>query len=282
MHAGSAHQGHVGRCVDAALGDQQAVGRHASPQVERGIERGREGAQVAVVDPDQRRAGGERAVEFFRVVDFDQHVHAERAPEVAQAAQARIVEGGDDQQDGVGTDRARLVDLVLVDGEVLAQHRQRAGGARGDQEILMALEKVAIGEHRQAGRPAGFVTARDLRRAEVGADHALAGRGLLDLGDHRRAASGDLRAQGGLEAARRGQLGGAGVQFGEWNRGPARGDFLGLAGQDGGEDVAHAAPPARPRVVATNWCSFSRAAPLASTARAAPMPSAMLPTTSAA
>ena len=45
----------VGAAQDAALGDQQPVGRHARQQRQRGVERDLEGAQVAVVDADQRR-----------------------------------------------------------------------------------------------------------------------------------------------------------------------------------------------------------------------------------
>jgi hypothetical protein len=37
----------------------------------------------------------------------------------------RVVQAGGDQQDAVGAHGARLVDLVRIHHEILAQHRQR-------------------------------------------------------------------------------------------------------------------------------------------------------------
>jgi hypothetical protein len=44
----------------------------------------------------------------------------------AASESSRVVERRDDQQDRVGAHRARFGDLVLVDDEILAQHRQSA------------------------------------------------------------------------------------------------------------------------------------------------------------
>ena len=43
-----------------------------------GGKRGLEGPQIAVVDADQPRFQAKRALQFVLVMDFDQHVHAER------------------------------------------------------------------------------------------------------------------------------------------------------------------------------------------------------------
>src|SRR3546814_14280351 len=59
-----------------------------------------------------------------------QHVHAQVERLLRQRGQAIVVERGDDQQDAVGADRARLDHLVGIDDEILAQYRQRAGLAR--------------------------------------------------------------------------------------------------------------------------------------------------------
>jgi hypothetical protein len=59
---------------------------------------------------------------------------------------------------------ARLEDLVGVDDEVLADHRQHA--ARAAEILPRAAEVLAVGEHRQARR-VGRVRLR-LRRVEVG------------------------------------------------------------------------------------------------------------------
>jgi hypothetical protein len=64
----------------------------------------------------------------------------------------RQIERGGDQQDGVGAHGARFGDLIGIDHEILAQHRQGAGGAGRLQIFRAALEILAVGQHRQAGR----------------------------------------------------------------------------------------------------------------------------------
>ena len=51
------------------------------------------------------------------------HAHAEIVLGGLQLAHEPGLERGHDQQDAVRAGRARLVDLVGIDGEVLAQHR---------------------------------------------------------------------------------------------------------------------------------------------------------------
>ena len=177
--------------------------------------------------------------------------------------------------------------LVGVDGEVLAQHRQGAGGAGLLQVGVAALEEIHVGEHRQARRAAELVAHRDLIGPEVRADHPARGTGLLHLGDHRRVTLGDGRLQRVGEAAHRAGIARARGHLGQRQLRAACGDFFGLAGQDGLQDVAHrrwrararqarilarrgrrgrrAAPqgnawPLRPRPV-PGWCARSRTGP---------------------
>ena len=62
---------------DAAFADQQPVGRHQRRQPLGGLEADLEGAQVAVVDADQRRGEFQRPLGLGLVMHFHQHVHAE-------------------------------------------------------------------------------------------------------------------------------------------------------------------------------------------------------------
>ena len=62
---------------DAALADQQAVGRHHRRQPLRGFEAGFECPEIAVVDADQPRRQFQRALHFGLVMHFDQRIHAE-------------------------------------------------------------------------------------------------------------------------------------------------------------------------------------------------------------
>src|SRR6185437_4384805 len=107
-----------------------------------------------------------------------------------------------------GADGAALVDLHLVDGEVLAQHRQVAGRARGAQVVDGAAEPRPVGEHREARRPTGRVRLGRERGIEVGREVALRRRPALDLGDHAQRARGRPERTG--EVARRGGVEGAG------------------------------------------------------------------------
>ena len=66
----------VGPVADAGFGDEQPVGSEAREALGGG-EVDAEVAQVAIVDPDQRRAERERALHLGFVVDLDQRVHAE-------------------------------------------------------------------------------------------------------------------------------------------------------------------------------------------------------------
>jgi hypothetical protein len=77
----------------------------------------------------------------------------------------------------------RFVDLVGIDDEVLAQHRQLHHIADGVDELELALKILFIGQNRQGVRPRRRVILGNLDRIEIRADHAGAGRGLLHLGD---------------------------------------------------------------------------------------------------
>ncbi|MCY1379278.1 hypothetical protein D9M69_669830 [compost metagenome] len=111
-----------------------------------------ERAQVAVVDAHQRHGHLQGTLQFVDVVHFHQHIHAQLHGQAGQVDQLPVVQCRHDQQDAVGTQYARLVHLIGVDREVLAQHGQRACLARLLQVVVGALEEVDVGHHRQAGR----------------------------------------------------------------------------------------------------------------------------------
>ena len=106
-------------------------------------------------------------VKLVLVVDFDQHVHAERKRRRLELGRAGIVDRRHDDEDAVGAGSARFGHLVGVVHEILAQHRQRAGRARRAQMIERALERRRVGQHRQAGRAAGLIGGRQRRRIEI-------------------------------------------------------------------------------------------------------------------
>ena len=125
---------------------------------------------------------------------LDEHRHAERSRGRFEFAHAHDIKRGNDQQDAIGAHRARFKQLIRLEHEILAQHRQAACRARLSQALGAALKKLRIGQHRQAPRAMPGIACRDRRRIEILAQHAPARTRFLDLGNHRRFAGGDLRA----------------------------------------------------------------------------------------
>lgn len=78
---------------------------------------------------------------------------------------------------------ARASHLVLVDDEVLAQHRQRHRVADGVDVGEVAAEELAVGEAADRGRSRFPVTSGDGHRIEVLADDPRGRALLLHLGD---------------------------------------------------------------------------------------------------
>ena len=74
-----------------------------------------------------------------------------------QRTQVLVAQRGGDQQHRVGSVNRRLVELVGVDDEVLADDRQIAGGARGAQVGQRASEVWFVGQHREGSRSATLV-----------------------------------------------------------------------------------------------------------------------------
>ena len=226
---------------DAALGNRDPVGGQAILQVQRGVEADVEVVQVAVVDADEGRVEPQGAVEFGGIMDLDKDIKVILACAGSEFRHLGIGQCGDDEQDAVGTNGGGFKDLPGVDGEVLAQHRQGHSGTCLAQEVVVALEVLLIRQYRQAGGPTLFIAARKRHGIEVGTDDALAGAGLLDLGDDGRrrlrigSGLGDLSLDGPGKAARRifgKALGGLTLQSGFADGGTGVGDLRALGLED--------------------------------------------------
>ena len=128
---------------------------------------------------------------------------------VVQLAQPIRRERRHDQQHRVRAGRARLVELVRVDDEVLAQDRNRHRGAHRTQILERAAEEALVGEHRDRGGAGGRVAARDRDRIVRLAQHALRGRAALALGDDRRTRARAARPRSRAAARRTARSGAA-------------------------------------------------------------------------
>ena len=136
-------------------------------------------------------------------MDLHQYVEPELSGQSIQLGEAGIVQTSSNQQDAVRTQGAGLVDLIGVDDEVLADHRQGAGRARRLEILVAPLKEITVGQHRKTGRALAGIALRDLGGPKIRAQHTLARTGLLDLGDHRRGTGLDFSPERVGEPARR-------------------------------------------------------------------------------
>ena len=124
--------------------------------------------------------------------------------------------------------------------QALNEHKFDAafGGARRDEIVGRSLEPGPVGQHRQAGGPAGLVGGGKNSRLEIGADQAFRGRGLLQFGDQPVSFLRGI-GKGGCEPANR--VGGSsrGLEVGEGGGGAKCGHLVTLAVDDFGEHVGH-------------------------------------------
>ena len=101
-------------------------------------------------------------------MDLEEDRQPQLARQPAELGQERPLQRRGDQQHGVGTVRARLVDLVRRHQEVLAQHGQRASVARGGEIVEGPPEVRPVGEHGDTGGPPALVGSGEPRRVQVG------------------------------------------------------------------------------------------------------------------
>ena len=133
--------------------------------------------------------------ELRRVVDLDEHVEAECGGGGVQLCQLLVAERRDDQQHGIGAGGERLVQLVDVDDEVLAQQRQPAGPTREEQVIERAAEVGLLGEDRRGDGAATLIGRDDLLEVGRAVQRPGRRRAPLELGDHADAGCGERCAE---------------------------------------------------------------------------------------
>src|SRR5882672_2928504 len=178
-----------------ALGNYDSRLWDKRSEAKSGLESGIEGTEIAIVDADQRSIELKSQLELGTVMHLSQDRHAEQSGSRLQCPHAWQVERRDDQQDAIGAQRARLIDLVGIDDEILAKHGKLAGTARSGEVFGATLEETFIGEHGKTSRSVLRVGARNRGGIELFAQQAFARTCLLDFGNHRRKASRDFPAQ---------------------------------------------------------------------------------------
>ena len=238
----------------------------AGRQLLRHIEIRDEGLEVAVVDADQARLQIGRPLHLGFVMDFHQRVHPELRGFFHQRPRGCVIDHRQDDQDGVGAPAAGFGDLIGLQHEILAQHRQAGGFAGGGEEFRRALEGRRVGQDGETGGAAGFIGHGDGGRIEIGADQAFGRAGLLHFRDQAEFAGGFLGLQRGAKAAHRIGVAGAGFHLRQLQPVLGVGDFLFFVGENLVEDAHDLFD------TITSCSSLARAAPLSRALRASSMP----------
>jgi hypothetical protein len=169
-------------------------------------------------------------------VDLHDHVEVQRERLVVQRGELVGLQRGDDEQDRVGAGDRRLVHLVGVDHEVLAQDRQGRRGAGLLEVGERAAEVRALGEDRPRGGAAALVGLGDLGDGRARADLAGRRRAALVLGDDRHARAHERLGERAPLAVRRQP----GLQLCERDLLATATDLVAGDVDDAFQDVAHA------------------------------------------
>ena len=234
------HKSHIGFAGNAAFGDHGFAAK-LGQQIQRLLQRNVKCAQVAVVYAHQLR--GELAAfgQLALIVQLQQHRHAQFVRGALQRFELRGFQRGGNQQYGICAPSARLINLIIVDHKIFAQHRQRHCGFNLLQIIGRTLEILLIGEHRQAGRAGALIRKCDFHRVEIGSDQAFAGAGFFHFGNH-------SRLRGGMFGVNRGEkiAGGRGsrslpLDFIKRHSGFGSGHFVSFGGEDFIQNIGHGA-----------------------------------------
>lgn len=111
-------------------------------------------AKVAIVDAKQRisRMGKpnmvDDAVEIVGIVNFEQSRHAQLDAENLKVDNLTLAQTLGDEQERIGASGSSLPDLIGVDNEILAKHRQGDRISNRVNELKFAAEIFVIGEAR--------------------------------------------------------------------------------------------------------------------------------------
>ena len=142
--------------------------------------------EVALVHADQPGTPVEGPLEFGLVVHLHERIHAQVGCEGQAIPEEGILEDGGDEQDAIGSHQARITHVAQIDGEILAQHRERTGPTDRHQIIRRPAEMIVVREHGQARGTCRRVGAGQVRGIELGGQVPLRRGAPLHLGDDRQ------------------------------------------------------------------------------------------------
>jgi hypothetical protein len=177
------HEAGVALGFDAAFGDKDELIGDLFAEVVSGLEVDFEGFEVAIVDANDLGVGVEGAIEFFAIVDFDEDIELEGLRFLEKIEVSFLIEGGDDEEDGVGSGDDGFVDLGFVDDEIFPEDGDIDGLFDLGEEGEVALKVFFVGEDGDGAGAGVGVGFGDEDGIEAGGDGAGRGGGLFDFGD---------------------------------------------------------------------------------------------------
>ena len=144
-------------------------------------------------------------------MDLAEHIQFAPPCLLAQGAQLGVTQGRHDQQNRIGTRGPCFYNLERVDGEVLAQTRNRHSPRSLAQRLERALKEALLRKHAQHRGTRRFQLPGQCSDLKIRTDQTLRRRCPLQLGDDRRPVLSALAQR--LREAARPVLGGEPLQF---------------------------------------------------------------------
>ena len=141
--------------ADARLGDDQPVVGDVLAQPGCPLDVDVERPQVAVVEPDQAGATGERALQLALVVDLDERLETDLESALDESGEPPRRMEDREQQDEVGAGGTQERQLDFLDHEVLGEDRDGDRRADRPEVVDRAAEPVRFaqdGDRRRAAR----------------------------------------------------------------------------------------------------------------------------------
>ena len=126
-----------------------------------------ESAEIPLVHPDDLGTRLDGPVQFESSWTSTRAVNEQRRARSRNVRSSVSVEGGDDQQHGVGPHQAGVHHITGIDREVLPKHGEGAGRPGRAQILVAPAEELGVGQHGQAGRSPGLVLLGHGDRIEV-------------------------------------------------------------------------------------------------------------------
>ena len=106
-----------------------------------------EGIKVSVVDADEVAFHGKGTLELLGVMGFDEDIEIEFEGVTFEFMGKSVIEDGEDEENGVCSDRFALVDLVVVKDKVFSHEGDRGNTFYFCEVLRVSPEPIAFAKY---------------------------------------------------------------------------------------------------------------------------------------